>query len=59
MRVWNNAMDLVLATYGLVAKLPATERFELGAQLRQAAVSVPPTLQKGMLAGRGGVISTT
>ena len=54
LRVWNGAMDLVLATYRLVAKLPAAERFELGAQLRRAAVSVPSNIAEGHAGGPRG-----
>lgn len=49
--VWNAAMDLVLTTYALAAKLPATERFELGAQLRRAAVSIPSNIAEGHAGG--------
>lgn len=43
----NAAMDLVSTTYALAAKLPSAERFELGAQLRRAAVSVPSNIAEG------------
>jgi four helix bundle protein len=49
--VWNAAMDLVLTTYSLVAKLPTTERFELGAQLRRSAVSVASNIAEGHAGG--------
>ena len=48
---WNAAMDLVLTTYTVAAKLPATERFALGAQLRRAAVSIPSNVAEGHAAG--------
>lgn len=40
-------MDLVLTTYSLAARLPALERFELAAQLRRAAVSIPSNIAEG------------
>jgi four helix bundle protein len=44
---WKVAMDLVVAIYSLAAKLPATERFELSAQIRRAAVSIPSNIAEG------------
>ena len=38
---WRVGMDLVLMAYERAKLLPATERFELAAQMRRAAVSVP------------------
>ncbi len=46
-------MDLVVLAYGLAAKLPATERFELAAQMRRAAVSVPSNIAEGQASGPG------
>jgi four helix bundle protein len=51
--VWNAAMDLVLVTYSLAAKLPVTERFVLGSQLRRAAVSIPSNIAEGHASGPG------
>lgn len=48
---WKTAMDLVLTTYALVKKLPAAERFELGAQLRRAAISIPSNIAEGHACG--------
>lgn len=47
LHAWNAGMDLVLTTYALAARLPSAERFELGAQLRRAAVSVPSNVAEG------------
>ena len=44
---WNVAMELVVTTYELVSKLPASERFELSAQMRRAAVSIPSNVAEG------------
>ena len=51
LHAWDAAMDLVLTTYALAARLPSAERFELGSQLRRAAVSIPSNIAEG----HGGV----
>jgi four helix bundle protein len=51
LEAWKVAMDLVLTTYALVKKLPATERFELGRQLRRAAISIPSNIAEGNACG--------
>jgi four helix bundle protein len=40
-------MDVVLAVYTFAANLPASERFELSAQMRRAAVSIPSNVAEG------------
>ena len=40
-------MDLAAATYAFAKELPASERFELGSQMRRAAVSVPSNIAEG------------
>ncbi len=44
---WKRGMDIVLAAYRVVDKLPASERYELSAQIRRAAVSVPSNVAEG------------
>jgi four helix bundle protein len=48
---WNAAMDLVITAYDLAGKLPRSERFELGAQIRRAALSIPSNIAEGHAAG--------
>lgn len=45
--VWQKAMDLVRAIYGLTMNFPADERFGLIPQVRRAAVSVPSNIAEG------------
>jgi len=47
LRVWQKAIDLVPAIYAVVKQLPTEERFEMGSQLRRAAVSVPANIAEG------------
>jgi four helix bundle protein len=49
--VWQEAMQLAEGVYRMVATLPASERYELSAQLRRAAVSIPSNIAEGN--GRG------
>jgi len=51
---WKSAMDLLLLAYGVASRLPTTERFELAAQMRRAAVSVPSNIAEGQANGPGG-----
>jgi four helix bundle protein len=45
---------LAVVVYGVAKQLPATERFELAAQMRRAAVSVPSNVAEGQATGPGG-----
>jgi four helix bundle protein len=45
--VWQDAMDLVVLTYGFSQQFPDSERFSLTAQIRRAAVSVPSNIAEG------------
>ena len=45
--VWQKAHELTLAIYRRAAELPALERYELAAQMRRAASSIPMNLAEG------------
>lgn len=49
---WQRADDLFIRLHGFSKKFPASERFELGSQLRRAAFSVPVNIVEGF--GRRG-----
>ena len=44
---WQKAMDLAPEAYRLVRKLPREELYELGSQIRRAAVSIPANIAEG------------
>src|SRR5947209_7513129 len=47
LEVWQRAMELLLACYQIAKRLPAIERYGLGAQLRRAATSIPANIAEG------------
>jgi four helix bundle protein len=47
LKVWQRAMDLMVESFRLSAKLPREARFELGSQIRRAAVSIPANIAEG------------
>ena len=47
LRVWRAAMDLVVASYGLTARLPNRERYGLSSQIERASVSVAANIAEG------------
>jgi four helix bundle protein len=49
--VWQEAMKLAKAVYGLVAKLPKDEQYGLSSQMRRAATSVPSNIAEGQSRG--------
>ena len=51
---WKAAIELVLVAYDVAHQLPTTERFELAAQMRRAAVSIPSNIAEGQATGPGG-----
>ena len=51
MIVWQKAMDLAEAVYGLGGKLPSAETYRLGSQITRAAASVPANIAEGNARG--------
>jgi four helix bundle protein len=47
LRVWQLGMDLVIESYKLTRKFPATEQFGLVNQIRRSAVSIPSNIAEG------------
>ncbi len=45
--VWNKAMELAKAVYGLIRFLPKEENYALADQMRRAAVSIPSNIAEG------------
>ena len=45
--VWQKAMDLVVAVYKLVKKLPKEELYALSDQMRRAVISIPSNIAEG------------
>lgn len=51
---WKVSMHLMVLSYGMCKLLPASERFELSAQIRRAAVSIPANVAEGKGTGTDG-----
>jgi four helix bundle protein len=49
--VWQLSKSLAVTTYGIVASLPASERFGLADQIKRSAASIPANIAEGC--GRG------
>ena len=47
LKVWQSSMDLVIESYKLTQKFPATERYGLVNQIRRSAVSIPSNIAEG------------
>jgi four helix bundle protein len=54
LEAWKAAMKLVVSAYQVAQQVPSTERFELSAQIRRAAVSIPSNIAEGQATGPGG-----
>ncbi|MQX52382.1 four helix bundle protein [Alcanivorax sp. PA15-N-34] len=52
LRVWQAAMEMAEAAYGVVTHFPDSERFGLVQQMQRSALSVPSNIAEGY--GRGG-----
>ena len=51
---WKVAMDLSVLAYNAVKVFPQSERYELSAQVRRAAISVPSNIAEGQSCGSDG-----
>ena len=47
LKVWNQAMELVILCYQLTSKFPKTEIYGLSSQIQRAAVSIPANIAEG------------
>ena len=47
LNVWQEAMNLAEKCYRLVAAFPKNEMYEISAQMRRAAVSIPSSIAEG------------
>ena len=52
LRVWQGAVELAEAVYGMTKGLPREERFGLAGQMQRAALGIPSNIAEGY--GRGG-----
>lgn len=51
LRVWQEAMDLVVSIYSMTSSFPTSERYGLSSQMQRAAVSVPSNIAEGAARG--------
>nr|WP_298249125.1 four helix bundle protein [uncultured Halomonas sp.] len=51
LRVWQEAMKLVVAVYAITSSFPVSERYGLVSQMQRAAVSVPSNIAEGAARG--------
>ena len=51
LRVWQQSMEMVTSIYLMTRTFPKEEQFELVAQIRRAAISVPSNIAEGYARG--------
>lgn len=56
LEAWQASMKLAVAAHQLAARLPSVHRFELGAQIRKAATSIPSNIAEGHAYGSDNVL---
>jgi len=49
--VWQRAMDLVTAIYGLTEKFPSSQKYSLANQMQRATVAIPSNIAEGQKRG--------
>jgi four helix bundle protein len=54
LRVWQDAIHLVEASYRIASRLPPIERYGLASQIRRASVSIPANIAEGRGRLHGG-----
>ena len=47
LQIWERSVELAVEIYGITAKFPKTEQYDLTSQMRRAAVSVPSNIAEG------------
>ncbi|HUL71714.1 MAG TPA: four helix bundle protein [Vicinamibacterales bacterium] len=47
LKLWQEAMDLAVLVHQAAGRLPASERFELGREMRRSATSIPSNVAEG------------
>jgi hypothetical protein len=50
---WKVSVELAVEAFSFASHLPQSERFEMGSQLRKAAVSIPSNIAEGQASGPG------
>jgi len=53
LEAWKVGVELALGPFAVASHLPASERFEVGGQMRRAAVSIPSNVAEGQANGPG------